>query len=238
MIFGCGPRSKTRTTEGRKSEFQPLSLEDSKVLITPTLYYIPSYDQSSLNCSESKVIKNDHGKELMSVCKNVYDNCLMQGTCQIRTGDKKILINVGPVIENEQRFSIIKNSICIYGTGNTPVKSKKTTVMCLDPYYSVAADLTLYSVGDVIFISSIAGLVLPDGTVHDGYFIVRDSGQAIKGYGRFDFFTGFTLNKSENPLAQTGFGDRNTHSHYEIITGDKAEEVLKKRNYPLLPIKE
>lgn len=236
-VFGCGPRSKSSAVEIKKTDFQPLSLEDSKFLITPTLYYVPSYDQSTSDCTEMKTLKNEHGKVLINVCKNIFANCLMQGTCQIRTGGQKILINVGPVIDGEQRFNVIKNSACIFGTGNAPSNLKKPTVMCLDPYYSVAADLNLYSTGDIVFIPSVVGLAMPDGSTHDGYFIVRDSGQAIKGFGRFDFFTGFTLNKSENPLAQAGFGDRNMHRSYEIITGDRVDEILKRRNYPLIPVK-
>ena len=235
-VLGCGRHSKKSGNELTKAEMPTLSLEESKILITPTLYYIPSYDQKTLECIEQKIIKNDHGKILMSVCKNVFESCLMQGTCQILKGDQKFLINVGPVIDNEQRFSIIKNSACIYGTGNVPTNSKAQSVMCLDPFYSVAADLTLYHIGDVVFIRAAVGLKMPDGTIHDGYFIVRDSGQAIKGFGRFDFFTGFNLNKSQNPLAQAGFGDRGTHRSYEVITGDKADAILINRNYPLIPV--
>ena len=60
--------------------------------------------------------------------------------------------------------------------------------MCLDPYYSVAADLDIYKLGTVVYVPSFVGVLLPSGVNHDGYFVVRDSGSSIKGYGRFDFF--------------------------------------------------
>lgn len=66
--------------------------------------------------------------------------------------------------------------------------------VCLTPYISIAADPSKYSMGDIIEMPSIKGkkIKLPDGTSfkHPGYFIVQDSGGAIKGSNRFDFFTG------------------------------------------------
>lgn len=65
---------------------------------------------------------------------------------------------------------------------------------CLVPYFSIAADLRFYRAGDIVFIPEIRGqsITLPNGTEikHPGYFIVDDTGGAIKGSGRFDFFTG------------------------------------------------
>ena len=42
------------------------------------------------------------------------------------------------------------------------------------------------------------GIRLPDGTIHDGYFIVRDTGGAFHGIGTLmiDLFTGTGFQKS------------------------------------------
>ena len=67
---------------------------------------------------------------------------------------------------------------------------------CLTPFFSVAADPRLYRMGDVVYVPEMAGrriqLPAPKNTVitHPGYFIVDDTGSAIKGPKRFDFFTG------------------------------------------------
>lgn len=65
---------------------------------------------------------------------------------------------------------------------------------CLTPYISVAADPRFYRMGDIIQMPSMKGRVisLPNGKtmIHPGYFIVQDTGGAIKGRNRFDFFTG------------------------------------------------
>lgn len=74
---------------------------------------------------------------------------------------------------------------------------------CLTPYISVAADPRYYSMGDIIDMPSFKGKIvtLPNGKtmVHPGYFIVQDTGGAIKGPNRFDFFTGsLKMKDSEN----------------------------------------
>lgn len=65
---------------------------------------------------------------------------------------------------------------------------------CLIPFISVAADPKYYSMGDIIQMPSMKGkrLSLPNGKtmIHPGYFIVQDTGGAIRGPNRFDFFTG------------------------------------------------
>lgn len=65
---------------------------------------------------------------------------------------------------------------------------------CLFPYISIAADLSRYRAGDIISMPSLRGQVvrLANGVEveHPGYFIVADTGGAIKGKGRFDMFTG------------------------------------------------
>ncbi len=236
LFFGCANSKDTKGGQN-KSQHQPLSLEESKVLITPTIYYIPVYDQTNLTCADKKVIKDEKGKAIISVCKNVFDDCLMQGTCQIIQGGKKLLLNVGSVVGTERRFSVIKNSFCIYGIGSSKSRTANLKTTCLDPYYSVAADLNIYNVGDVIYIPAAVGLILPDGAIHDGHFIIRDAGGAIKGYGRFDFFTGFAIGRSENPLARLGFADKQTNVFYTVVEDEEAAKVLKMRNFPLLPVK-
>ena len=231
LIWGCGPK---KNMTGTSPGYRQLSVEESKKLITPTLYYIPVYNQSTLPCEARRVLKDEKGNDIIAVCQSVYDSCLMQGTCQILSSGQRLLINVGSVVGSERRFTLIKNSTCIYGIGASKKLVSKTKTMCLDPYYSVAADLDIYTVGDVIFIPSLVGLAMPDGSIHDGYLIVRDAGGAIKGYGRFDFFTGFTLNKISNPLAQLGFADKQTHVPYFLVTGEQALQILIKRSYPLL----
>lgn len=65
----------------------------------------------------------------------------------------------------------------------------------LDPCRTLAADVSLYPIGTVIYIPSMEGKICPQNNQPvDGCFIVGDVGEAIKGQGRFDLFTGECVN--------------------------------------------
>jgi 3D (Asp-Asp-Asp) domain-containing protein len=236
FIFACGGHNSADVSVAnentpKKSGRIFLSEADSLKFITPTIYYIPEYNLLEQRCNRSdfRVMLTKSGVTIATVCKNIYNSCLMQGTCLLTYGYNKFLVNVGSKINGTYRFAKIKNDICRYGIG-TQGKA------CLEPFYSIAADLNKFKLGDVIYIPDIAGTLLPDGQVHDGYFIVRDNGSAIKGYGRFDFFTGYMdyLNIL-NPFTKIGLSDMSTHLYYEKIDGVKAQVILRKHLYPRIP---
>ncbi len=69
----------------------------------------------------------------------------MQGSCSVIQDGKKHNFNViGRTSGQDRFFEIEKNDDCQYGYG---VQSS-----CLDPYYTLAADLTIYKPGEVIFV--------------------------------------------------------------------------------------
>jgi 3D (Asp-Asp-Asp) domain-containing protein len=235
ILSGCGGSSRPDSTQVTQKKYTPLTLEESKKLITPTIYAIPVFELETMSCSDQTSMKDVRGKLLFSVCPEVIKSCSLEGTCQIRQNGLDTLINVDSVVEGERRFASMKDSSCIYGKGPRRDQVKGYKTMCLDPYYSVAADLKIYNLGTVIFIPSVVGTVLPDGSTHNGYFIVRDSGGSINGYGRFDFFSGFNFTReSNNPLRKLGFADRETNVPYFVITGNQADQILKTRNFPEL----
>lgn len=83
---------------------------------------------------------------------------------------------------------------------------------CLIPFISIAADPKFYRMGDVIEIPSMKGkkITMPNGSTmtHPGYFIVHDTGGAIKGENRFDFFTGsFQYTDPENAFGLKAASD-------------------------------
>ncbi|WII73315.1 3D domain-containing protein [Bdellovibrio sp. 22V] len=101
---------------------------------------------------------------------------------------------------------------------------------CLIPFISVAADADHYQMGDIIEMPSLRGKIftLPNGKhmVHPGYLIVHDTGGAIKGKGRFDFFTGsYAIDNWNNPFGLRGAkdvrmvdtGECSLHKQYSVI---------------------
>ncbi|MDF1664911.1 MAG: 3D domain-containing protein [Planctomycetota bacterium] len=71
----------------------------------------------------------------------------------------------------------------------------------LVPFRSIAVDKTVIPYGTVLYIPQAVGAKLPDGTVHDGYFLAADVGGGIKG-NRLDLFTG--LGDQRMALTQAG----------------------------------
>jgi hypothetical protein len=86
-----------------------------------------------------------------------------------------------------------------------------------------------------IYIEAVRRLLLPNGELHSGYFIVRDDGGGIKGPGRFDFFTGLLHPYDpSNSLAKLGLADPDRHFAYKIVPPEIAKQVLTIRQYPNL----
>lgn len=101
---------------------------------------------------------------------------------------------------------------------------------CLIPYISVAADPRYYSMGDIIEMPAYKGkkITLPNGIsfIHPGFFIVQDTGGAIKGKNRFDFFTGsLGMNNIMNVFGTRGPDDMRLADKTECSSHKKFDVV-------------
>lgn len=198
--------------------------------MTPTIYYRPVIDTSKESCdsSDKQDVLNKKGQSLTRLCQKTYASCRMEGSCVIQDGEKTFSINYDDVKDGTSHWDSIENKACPYGVGVQDI--------CLDPFYSVAADLKYHAVGEVIFIPYIMGVVLPNGSTHSGYLIVRDEGGGVEGPDRFDFFTGsMSPYDSKNPFAKLGLGDMDRHYGYQVMDKAIAEQFRQSRNYPLVP---
>lgn len=216
-----------------------LSEDEMQRLLTPTIYYIPKYTLADhLNCVENEKtdLIDSENNLIVRSCRRIYKSCEMQGSCQVQIASGAyLLLNVDRRNDEGVRtFDIVKSSKCIYGRGAARDRFTGYKQMCMDPYYSVAADLSIYNLGDVIFIPLLKGLALPNGEIHNGFVIVRDTGSMIKGYGRFDFFTGFAGLWKSNPFYKLGLGGDNIFPEYYLITGPEADRVRITRGFPYL----
>lgn len=96
---------------------------------------------------------------------------------------------------------------------------------CLTPYISIAADIRggHYEYGDIIEMPEMRGkpVTFPNGRVmsHPGFFRVEDTGGAIRGQNRFDFFTGtLRLDDRRNSFGQES---ANTDMHAKTECQDR-----------------
>lgn len=197
--------------------------------LNPTIYYIKSIQMDKQNnCGTRKNIRSTEGKILYTVCENEHKTCVIEGTCAI-IDDEVTVINYIQEKQGIYQFEKVDKDKCPFGLG---VKN-----ICLDPYYTVAADLNFHNPGDVIFVDEMKGVKLPNGEVHDGFFIVRDKGGAIKGANRFDFYTGLLPFKSdENPFTPLGFANSKSSFPYRKATASETLSVKKSRHYPGVPL--
>ncbi len=203
---------------------------DSLALITPTVYYKPVVDLSKMTCNDGELTDLIDEKDvvLARLCKKDYDNCLLQGSCFVVEGGKMRAFNFTQKKDGANRFAERREMRCPYGYG---VRS-----ICLDPFYSVAADPAFHAVGSVIFVPKLVGLKLPNGSLHNGYFVVRDEGGAIIGENRFDFFTGFYgAYDRNNSFSRVGLSDKKNKFGYQKMSDALAKKVRDYRGFPNIP---
>ncbi len=159
-----------------------------KGIATTTMYYLPNME--SFGCTSLN--------EKSQACRDFRAAVDLQGSGRI-PGNK-----------------ILRYNGKISSMGDCPT-TKGADATCLIPFISVAADLSLYNPGDIIEMPALKGKKFPllnGGTfTHPGYFIVSDTGGAIKGKGRFDFFSGFFgIRNKKNPFGYKGASDTRMYS--------------------------
>lgn len=102
---------------------------------------------------------------------------------------------------------------------------------CLIPYVSIAVDPDYHNMGDYIAMPEMKGkkVTLADGRVltHPGYFRVDDTGGAINGRTRFDFYTGtLGLGEKKNSFSDSS-GSAFSMENGKICSDRKKYENVK-----------
>ncbi len=197
--------------------------------LRPTTYYVPEekkvscsgkYGGVNYNGSEvSKVLSRDD-QEIATVCTRFFKTLLIEGTAiLVDRGHGEIPINYSGKINGNAKFHVLER--CTFGEG-------VERDLCLLPYHTLAADNKAHKIGEIIYIPKAKGLVLPDGSVHEGFFVVRDTGSAFNGVGaeRVDMFTG-TDPDNNNVFIKAGF-DRTKPMPAFKISGNSADTIRQK----------
>lgn len=236
LIVGCAGNDSV--SNGKRYSRPPkkiLTEAERAKYITPTIYYISNYSDNSV-CSDMTTIylrKNKGNVVKMSLCRKAQESCTMQGSCFINVDGQQTLINYHKKINGTVQFMIVDRSLCKFGLGDSSDPKQSYGTMCLDPFYSVAADTSIYPLGTVVYVPAVRGTSVPDGSIHDGYFIVRDTGGNINGRGRFDFFTGVNRLNKNNPFSNLGLGGESNFEYF-IVSESEAQVIRERRAFPFL----
>lgn len=196
--------------------------------LLPTMYYTPEeakvnckgrYGRTNYNGKERTSIRTMSGKVITTVCTRFYRILVMEGSAVLKNG---MTINYsGKASNGSYRFHITDR--CIYGEGIGRDN-------CLLPYHTIAGDKKVHFVGEIIYIPAAKGILLPDGTQHDGYFIVRDTGGAFNDIGssRVDLFVGLDPDYS-NAFQRAGFHHKKRLEAFKIegASADVVKEQLR-----------
>jgi 3D (Asp-Asp-Asp) domain-containing protein len=153
---------------------------------------------------------------------------LLEGSCRILQNGVERSFNYVSGSKKEPIFIELGEDDCFFGIGVRGI--------CLDPFYTVAADLRYHKPGEVIYVPALVGRKLPNGESHNGFLVVRDTGGAIRGPHRFDFFSGsLSWQDPANTFSQIHLNSSSTRVVYYRVLGEVAREVLQKRGFPRLP---
>lgn len=223
----AGPQLPREETPANNRQLSPNEIAESG-MIRPTVYYFPEFNDDRTPCDGRVNFHGSNGEVITQVCESTLKACGLQGSCSIVKNGRSRAFNILTRVSGQDRFFEIDEDGCKFGYGVQQI--------CLDPFYTLAADLDVYRPGDVIYVPAVAGLQLPNGRTHDGFFVVRDRGRGINGKGRFDFFSGFfSWTNATNPFTKIGLTDTGTNVPYYKVTGERAARVRALRGYPGLP---
>lgn len=201
-----------------------------EAVLIPTIYrlYVVYKDRQTCSSRAKRFFYSTEGKRLQSVCLEDYNRCRLEGSCDVIESGRVTPIGFVRQSGSQDQWRIYDRRRCPYGSG-----AQET---CLDPFRSVAADLNFWKIGDVIHIPMVEGIELPDGTIHDGFFVVRDTGGAINGPHRFDFYVGRTSQKTVvNIFSKLKLNDRQTQVTFRRATPSETSVVLAQRRFPEVP---
>jgi len=156
-----------------------VKLRNTYYLILDESRYAPGTEASILTMSGSLIAK---------VSASYKKGLDIEGTGRLRDG--RVVNYAGRGADKSVRYLVSKAPFG-YGVGGCP----------LVPFKTIAIDKNVVPYGSTVRIKETVGMVLPDGSKHDGLWKAEDTGGAIKN-DRLDFFLGLdhkgvTLDKAK-----------------------------------------
>lgn len=209
--------------------------------LQPTFYFV--VDQRTFSCvgqygghnyngTEKKdiiLVSLDRTERPFTVCTRFYYGLAMEGTGILYEQDgKQFTVNWFGQQGRRGPYKYLVLDKCKYGIGSQGEN------LCLLPLHTFATDPKAHKIGDIIYLPKADGLTLPDGSKHNGIFIVLDTGSAFIGIGprRVDVFTGLQ-DQDDNVFVNNGIVNMQRLEAYKLYGAkkEKAYEYLKNK-YP------
>lgn len=175
-------------------------------------FLVTSYmSAAEVDSGNNKVIPvmSDNNKLLATVDPQFFANLSLEGTGKLNDG--RVLNVTGKYVTAPQIVKNVLLPVCKQMFGNkykyggvNADATKYLAFKVLGPQFpwgvgvkneplklwiSLAADLKLIPFGTKVYIKELDSMTMPDGTIHDGWCQVDDTGSAIK-YNQFDFYCG------------------------------------------------
>lgn len=149
--------------------------------LKPTFYWVAMEEVEA--AEKNKELKDMEGNVMARVTAKFDAAIRMEGTGKMLDGRVLNFAGRGPKEGGglEVRFLVCPPE-APYGYG--------LDFIPLVPFRSVAVDPNVVKIGTKIYIPKAKGTPLPDGTLHDGYFMAVDIGSAIQNK-RIDIFTSY-----------------------------------------------
>lgn len=144
--------------------------------LRPTFYWVAM--ETNDGQAKNNPLLDVNGNVLANVSNKFLAGLRMEGTGKLLDGR---IINFHTKVGNEIRWRICPAD-APYGYG--------LQEYVLKPFHSVAVDPNVVPIPSRVYIPAAKGAVLPDGTIHDGYFEAVDIGDAIQNQ-RIDVFTSY-----------------------------------------------
>lgn len=181
FMLGCGgadlsPKGSTPSEPVAKAPNppQPPVTPGSGEKYRVTYYY--ALRESEVTQSGNQVnLRDMQGKVIKQVSEKFRKLVDIEGTGILLDGR---VINYAGRVDSEVRYVVVPHPYGL-GVGNRPLK----------PFCSVAVDPSRIPLDSIILIEETKGMLLPDGSVHDGIWVAVDVGGAIKN-DRIDLFIG------------------------------------------------
>lgn len=138
-----------------------------------TFYYVT--DAKDFPRQEDDEILSPTGKIIARVNSKFKKALDIEGTGRLLDGR---IINFSKYLRGESRYVVIQSKYGV-GVANCPLR----------PYRTLAVDPDIIPLGTKVYIPELDGVLLPDGSQHDGMFLALDRGSRIENH-HIDIFAG------------------------------------------------